>query len=311
LDVPAEQGWDPGADTAEQSPEWFEQAAVPESGSRSPAAGREKTERALEAPEPAQAGGGGPLGAAEVDSERRGEEVPLHIGGSQRSVQPPATALAGPRPAPLTRSWRARLMPLVYGLAGAAVASAVFLMLGRDPNSKQAPAPPPAPEAMETSGTAAGQPEPLAEREQHAEQPLESVATGEAAGKDDGEPGARGAVGEGAPEPERSTPRPATRPASAALEAGREVVEAAQPCLSEQRPRRLRVSVYMQPEGKVVRAFVARTPGVDGALITCLRRELRGLELPLNLPKPGYVEWQLVFAERGIGVNVVRPRHLR
>lgn len=85
------------------------------------------------------------------------------------------------------------------------------------------------------------------------------------------------------------------------------VGEAVRGCLADGEGRLL-VAVYVQPDGKVIRAFVS---GAKGPVVKCVREKLPGMMLPIRLPKPDYVEWRLRIGPESVKARVVRPPGLR
>ncbi|MBK6847954.1 MAG: hypothetical protein IPG96_10590 [Proteobacteria bacterium] len=72
---------------------------------------------------------------------------------------------------------------------------------------------------------------------------------------------------------------------------------------------RLRIAVYAQASGRVVRGFV-RGDDVGPAQVACIRSRLRGLDLGLRLPADDFVEWAVrLRASAALDeVRVLRPR---
>lgn len=73
---------------------------------------------------------------------------------------------------------------------------------------------------------------------------------------------------------------------------------------------RLRVAVYAQASGRVVRGFV-RGDAVGPAEVACIRSRLRGLALGLRLPADDFVEWAVRLRSSGAldEVRLIRPRY--
>lgn len=109
---------------------------------------------------------------------------------------------------------------------------------------------------------------------------------------------------------------PAAVPVSVAVEGEPEHVLAARRVLALVRRcgvttvgERLRVAVYAQASGRVVRGFV-RGDAVGLAEVACIRSRLRGLELGLRLPADDFVEWAVRLRSSAAldEVRLIRPR---
>jgi hypothetical protein len=82
------------------------------------------------------------------------------------------------------------------------------------------------------------------------------------------------------------------------------------PCLPTGEGR-LRVAVYAQTSGEVIRGFVSPRPGLTKNIVKCIKDRLPGIELPVTLKKPDFVEWSLKIEGNTVQARVVRPPYLR
>ncbi len=73
----------------------------------------------------------------------------------------------------------------------------------------------------------------------------------------------------------------------------------------------LRVAIYLLTEGRVLRSFVAKKPGLTTADIRCMQGKLKDLLLPMRLPKKDFVEWRFRNEEGRTTITLLRPRHLK
>lgn len=109
---------------------------------------------------------------------------------------------------------------------------------------------------------------------------------------------------------------PAVAPASAAppaVEPGMLVAARLRPCFpGPTTPIELKVALFVQPTGKVVRGFVTTRRGAPlaPAVTRCTRDALRALALPLTLPRAGFVEWTISLTSGGARAKLIRPRSL-
>jgi hypothetical protein len=71
------------------------------------------------------------------------------------------------------------------------------------------------------------------------------------------------------------------------------------------------VAVYTRANGRVIRGFASSRPGITKRVIKCIKAKLSGLQLPLTLPKTGFVEWSLKIEGVTVSARVVRPNYLR
>lgn len=196
-------------------------------------------------------------------------------------VEPVARPVLVPQERPLLT----RLLPLIYGLAGAAIATILFFIFSGD--GSDAPVTPPTPEKkaevtvvkLKTKPT---KPEPAA-KPKPAGKPKPAAKT------------------------EPLAPAPGLTKAEAA---GTQVLSKIRPCLAEDAKSK-RVAVFLQANGKVVRGFLAKRAGVTTKAIKCVRRKVKGMMLPLTLPKADFVEWRFRNKDGQWEIKVVRPLHLR
>jgi hypothetical protein len=73
----------------------------------------------------------------------------------------------------------------------------------------------------------------------------------------------------------------------------------------------MRVAVYIRPTGKVIRSFVGQRPGITSQMRACVRQKLPGVQLPLSLPKNGFVEWSFHLDRDPPRITLVRPAEMR
>jgi hypothetical protein len=232
------------------------------------------------------------------------------------------SARRGPSgPAPQQRSL-ARFMPLIYIAVGAAVSSIIFLIfMPRQPSQpspaahEQVPKLPPAKARPLEPVTVKVKHRPPEQAKPGPEEPKKVAASEPPSERDTPEPEE--------PEPEEPEPKkePARRPVPPAVvepepgtppgpAAGIMVAGALRPCLPKGEGR-LRVAVYAQVSGKVIRSFVSPRPGLTKNVIKCIKKKLPGLELPVTLKKPDFVEWSLKIEGNTVSARVVRPLYLR
>lgn len=112
-----------------------------------------------------------------------------------------------------------------------------------------------------------------------------------------------------------STPAagPTAAAASPTTEPGMLVAARLRPCFpGPTTPIELKVALFVQPTGKVVRGFVTTRRGVPlaPAVTRCTRDALRALALPLTLPRADFVEWTVSLTSGGTRAKLIRPRSL-
>jgi hypothetical protein len=205
--------------------------------------------------------------------------------GIEESPLPPPMMMDPPAPRQLPLPWRGSAMrhagqPQARGngwlvmslctVAGAAVASAGFLIAGWLSEPAQPPTVRSTVEAIDRTRPAA----------------------------------ASSAVPVVLPRLKLPTPEPVTeRPVAASEEtatdqptrqAGERIARALRPCLRWRLDRSLRVAVYLLPAGTVRRAFVARRSWLTPYHHRCIKRRLVGLELP-SFKHAGYADWRLTL----------------
>lgn len=199
-------------------------------------------------------------------------------------VEPVARPVLVPQERPLLN----RLLPLIYGLAGAAIATILFLIFGGNgdgPDASKVTARPPDKKAevtvVKVKTKPVTKPAPVAAKPEPITKPKPAAKT----------------------EPLAPAPGQTTAEAS-----GTQVYSEIRSCFPEE-PSSLRVAVFLQANGRVVRGFVSPRPGIDKAAVKCAKKKFKGMKLPLRLPKAEFVEW--VFREKDGRRDVVVTKPLR
>lgn len=201
----------------------------------------------------------------------------------------------------------AKLAPLLYGLIGAALASVVFYIYTAQDRSSPAspstatPATPDKPaRALKTT-------------------PLHPEATGKSTSRraptaaDAPAPTkAPAAASPASPETSASSRTSASSASSGAFgeAAAQQVWKMISGCFDD-KVRAMRVAVYIRPTGKVIRSFVGQRPGITSQIRACVRQKLPGVQLPLSLPKNGFVEWSFHLDRDPPRITLVRPVEMR
>ncbi|MBK8479865.1 MAG: PilZ domain-containing protein [Proteobacteria bacterium] len=74
----------------------------------------------------------------------------------------------------------------------------------------------------------------------------------------------------------------------------------------------LKVALYVESAGRVVRGFVTGLRGtvLAASVVSCARERVRGLQLPLTLPRADFVEWRLTLEPTEARATLVKPRRL-
>lgn len=228
---------------------------------------------------------------------------------SLESIAPPPPLLIQPR----VRATRARIkssarqagpplseiLPLVASfLAGAAVATAVFLVVGhlradREPTEQPRSTPSVSPEGPGKRAVAV-KPRPAPPRRTSAR-----------------EREAKPLVAPDAPrvkaDPPKVEPRPAPDPDPPAIGAGKQLARAVLPCELRPGGQTLRLAVYLDPPGEVRRVFMARRSWLGRAERRCVERRLIGTELN-GFTVRGYVEWHLWLGPGEVSAELLRQR---
>lgn len=109
-----------------------------------------------------------------------------------------------------------------------------------------------------------------------------------------------------------TTAGPATA-ASPATEPGVLVATRLRSCFpGSTTPIELKVALFVQPTGKVVRGFVTTRRGVPlaPAVTRCTRDQLRAMALPFTLPRADFVEWTVSLTSGGARAKLIKPRSL-
>jgi len=230
--------------------------------------------------------------------------LPRTVGFDPPRIADPRTPVLAGAP---QRSPLAKLMPLIYILAGAALASLViFFFIGKESSTPS--------QQRIAEGSTPAEPklpsEPTAPAEQPAPVPAEKPAPAEKPTPAPAEKPTPAPAEKPTPVPAEQ-PAPVPAPGGSPVEAsGQAVFAALQPCLPKKMPV-LRVAIYLLPQGKVLRSFVAKKPGLEPKDIKCMRKNLKGLPLPLKLPKAGFVEWRFRSKDGQISIRLLRPKHLK
>lgn len=100
----------------------------------------------------------------------------------------------------------------------------------------------------------------------------------------------------------------------AAIRAGLQMAAAIRPCLAAAAAEgaTLKLALYVQASGKVVRGFAAGTNGtkLTRPEVKCIRARVRGSQLPIVLKKADFVEWRLTLRADGAEADLIKPRYL-
>lgn len=142
--------------------------------------------------------------------------------------------------------------------------------------------------------------------------PLDAGATVQAT-----TPAAPPAASTKAPAPTPAAPSAATATtntastASPGIAAGEQVAAVVRSCVDIGDGISLRIAVYAQADGKVVRGFVGGRTQLAHSPISCVRDKLRGLQLPLTMKQADHIEWALRLDATHAAVKVIRPASLR
>ena len=75
--------------------------------------------------------------------------------------------------------------------------------------------------------------------------------------------------------------------------------------------RALRVSVYINPPNKILRAFANLKQGITRRQLICIRKAIIGKTIGINWAKPGFMEWSMRFTPDGETARVAGPGQLR
>ncbi len=230
---------------------------------------------------------------------------------ASRIAEPRVPVLAG---AP-QRSTLSRLMPLIYVLIGVGLTSLVFAFFlvekSGPPQTAQA-------QAQAQIDEASTQPEPVeapAPAATPAPEPAAKPAPAatpapEAQPAPTPAPAPAPALAPASAEPPAPVAAPLAPGASPVAASGQAVFAAIRPCVPE-KVRVLRVAIYLLTEGRVLRSFVAKKPGLTTVDIRCMKSKLKDLLLPMRLPKKDFVEWRFRNEEGRTTITLLRPRHLR
>jgi len=246
---------------------------------------------------------------------------------------PPAVLPIGPGARLGSRTAAGRYTPLIYSLIGAVVASMIFVLFqvlskpraSSPASTAAAGAPGPAARVVQTPDARPPSKTASAPRPDAAALVAEAPRKAPDAGPRSKEPQAKETGEEGGDRPApagEGTKPPATAPASPAkpgkageppeIAAGTAVGEAIRSCNpGDGGKKSFRVAVFMQPTGKVARAFADPKQGISTVQSDCIRRTLRGVQLDLTPPEGGFIEWRLrVFSDR-VESRVVGPPALK
>jgi hypothetical protein len=184
-----------------------------------------------------------------------------------------------------------RLMPLMYGLIGAASALLLNTLLCNSPFSPAASRS----SECKTKTVRTARKEAVA-----APRPTRPPAH---AGAVTSSPDA--VMQEDARERTPDAPRPDAAP-SPRRTAAEQVRAAVAPCVRS-RARSFRVAVRARPDGKVARVFVARDHGVNARMTACIEKRLADVSLPLPIAMFGYVEWRVRQEDGALSATLIRP----
>ncbi len=196
-----------------------------------------------------------------------------------------------------------KIAPLLYVGVGILIASVAFLIFGRA--GDRGPVSPPSTEGPATVDKAAATPvvtKPV----------VTKPTTTKPAPSAKALPAVSAAAGRSARAATVSPPRAVSRQvASRALHGGRQVLKAIDACHLPQNGRPFRISVFAQPSGRAIRAFVAARPWLSRAMVRCIRRALPGTALGLTLRRADFVEWSFrVHPDGRYEIKLVRPKVL-
>jgi len=185
-------------------------------------------------------------------------------------------------------AWLRRVAaPAGYAAAGAALASACFLIFGGPDEAVRAPVSAEAAVAAVEHG-----PSPTPPATQAATRPAVRAATPPAGA---------------APASERPRPKTMSRRARRRqlVGVGRRIGAELRGCLRRRKP--VRVGVFVDPTGRVKRALV-KGKRLTKRAVRCAKRRLAGLQLPLTPPRPAYYEWRLRLLSGRVAAAPTRPR---
>ncbi len=70
------------------------------------------------------------------------------------------------------------------------------------------------------------------------------------------------------------------------------------------------MAIFATKGGKEIRA-VASVPGLKAGPSRCIRKNIKGLETGITLPKVGFIEWRFRLKEAAVEAKAMRPKCLR
>ncbi len=209
--------------------------------------------------------------------------------------------------------------PAVYVLAGAALASVVFLtisLLGKDDErGTRAPVKHASTSSPKSTPTLK---RPMAEKLRPDKPGTDKPGTDkpDTPGTDKPDkpgtdkPDKPGTDKPGTDKPGTDKPSKPQAPAGTPAAAGAQVAAKARECGASTTGRPFRVAVFTAKSGKVIRGF-ASGPGLRAAAARCTRKGVKGIETGITLPKAEFIEWRFRIKGAEVEAKVMRPRRFR